>query len=444
MSRLFSYLVNVVYLALLAVLSPWLLYRAACLGKYRQGLSEKFLGRVPVFPKGDRRIWFHAVSVGEVNVLRPLLEQIGRAHPDWHCVLSTTTRTGKELAEQRYPHLNVFYCPLDFSWAVRRAMRRVKPEMLVLTELELWPNLIAAARENGAGVALINGRLSRSSFRGYRRLRPVIRPLLRQLDLIAVQSENYAGRFHALGAKAETIEVTGSMKFDGARLDRDHPRIRELAELAGFGSEDVVFLAGSTQEPEEAMALRTFRELSPRWPELRLVLVPRHPERFESVARLLDASEFPWQRRSELEPGKSPNAGARILLVDTVGELGDWWGTARIALVGGSFGSRGGQNMIEPAAYGAAVSFGPNTRNFRDVVDLLLGAYGAEVVADQPRLTSFVRRCLEAPEEARGMGRVAQTVVQSQLGATERTLALLKEILEKRQSLRNPRPKEAA
>jgi 3-deoxy-D-manno-octulosonic-acid transferase len=441
--RLFSYLVNLVYLALLAILSPWLLFRAVRHGKYRRGWPEKFLGSVPRRPEGKRRLWFHAVSVGEVNVLRPLLEKIAREHPDWECVISTTTRTGKELAEKRYPHLTVFYCPLDFSWAVRRAMRRLRPEMLLLTELELWPNLIAAAGETGAAVALINGRLSHSSFRGYRRLRPVVRPLLRSLDLLSVQSETYAGRFHALGARPETIEVTGSMKFDGARLDRDHPRIRELARLAGFRSDDIVFLAGSTQEPEEAMALETYRLLAPRWPRLRLVLVPRHPERFQAVARLLADSEFPWQRRSELVAGQDPPP-SRILLVDTIGELGDWWGTAHLALVGGSFGRRGGQNMIEPAAYGAAVAFGPNTRNFRDVVTLLLRAEGAQVVHHQQELTDFVRQCLRSPEKAESLGAAAQSLVRQQLGAADRTLESLEKILQNRRLRHNARKKEAA
>lgn len=173
------------------------------------------------------------------------------------------------------------------------------------------------------------------------------------------------------------------------------------------------------------MALATFELLSPRYPRLRLVIVPRHPERFDDVAAMLDHSRLGWQRRSELTAEKEDEQDCRILLVDVVGELGAWWGTAQIALVGGSFGSRGGQNMIEPAAYGAAVSFGPRTRNFRDVVQLMLAADAARVVQDQQEFTAFVEWCLEDPEQARQLGIRAQQLVKQQLGATGRTLQLV-------------------
>jgi 3-deoxy-D-manno-octulosonic-acid transferase len=276
------------------------------------------------------------------------------------------------------------------------------------------------------------------------------------------------------------------MKYDGAQTDRNNPMTRRLAELAGFSSGDIVLLAGSTQEPEEAMALETFRELSHQWPQLRLVVVPRHPDRFEAVAKLLDSSGIPWQRRTarkasdgvavqlppqqaasdgvavedasdgvavELPPqqGRSALSGEtaidspplsplpsplspRILLVDVVGELGAWWGTAQIAFVGGSLGSRGGQNMIEPAAYGAAVSFGPNTWNFRDIVAAMLAEDAAVVIRDGEQFTQFVRRCLEQPDYAAALGNRARRMVLSQLGATEKTQRLLSQLVDARGS----------
>ena len=252
-------------------------------------------------PNSDKKcLWLHAVSVGEVNLLAPLLKMIDGQRPEWECVISTTTTTGMALAKKKYANHTVFYCPLDFSWAVAVAMRRIRPNVLVLAELELWPNLIRAAKRHGAKVAVINGRLGEKSFRGYRRIRPLVAGLLRQIDLLAVQDETYAERFHTW-PRPETIRVTGSMKYDGAQTDRQNPATRRLAALAGFDDEGIVFLAGSTQEPEEAMVLETFRELSPQWPQLRLVLVPRHPDRFEAVASLLDDSGIAWQRRTALE-----------------------------------------------------------------------------------------------------------------------------------------------
>ena len=317
-------------------------------------------------------------------------------------------------------------------------MRRIRPDVLVLAELELWPNLLWAARRPGVRTAVINGRLSEHSFQGYRRIQTIVSRMLARIDLVAVQDESYAERFRAFGARPEAVHVTGSMKYDGAQTDRDNPATRRLAALAGIEPNDIVFLAGSTQEPEELIALDVFRRLSPDWPQLRLIIVPRHPERFETVARMLDASGVAWQRRTGLEVGASPLGGfpakagtptARVLLVDVVGELGAWWGTARIAFVGGSLGSRGGQNMIEPAAYGAAVSFGPRTRNFRDIVATLLARDAAVVVSDGEQLLAFVRDCLLDPAAAAARGQRAAQLVREQLGATERTFRLLRPLV---------------
>jgi 3-deoxy-D-manno-octulosonic-acid transferase len=292
---------------------------------------------------------------------------------------------------------------------------------LVLAELELWPNLIRLAHARGAKLAIVNGRLSERSFSGYRRIRTLMRRLLQRFDLIAAQTDVYARRFLALGARSDSVVSTGSLKFDGARTDRDNPATARLRALAGIAADDVVFLAGSTQEPEERVALDVFRRLNPENPRLRLILVPRHPERFAAVASLLNSSGIRWQRRTD--PDRQPaDPAVRVLLVDVVGELGAWWGAADIGFVGGSLSSRGGQNMIEPAAFGVAVSFGPNTQNFRDIVAALLAAEAAVTVADGQALDNFVRRCLVDPAYAAELGRRARQLVASQLGATVRTL----------------------
>ncbi|HEY3393874.1 MAG TPA: 3-deoxy-D-manno-octulosonic acid transferase [Lacipirellulaceae bacterium] len=463
MFRLLCWLLNVVYVLVLAVCAPLIVWQAMRTGKYREGYREKLLGIVPRRTSDATCVWIHAVSVGEVSLVATLLRELRSAHPDWQFVVSTTSRAGHELARKKYADLAVFYCPLDFSWAVRTAMRRVRPSLLVLAELELWPNLIAAAKRHGARVAIVNGRLSDHSFPRYRRVRPLVARVLEQIDLIAAQNAESAARFRALGAAADRVHATGSLKYDGAQTDRNSPRTAALRQLAAFAHDDIVFLAGSTQEPEEQIAVEIFQGLSADHPRLRLVLVPRHLERFDCVARLLDESHLSWCRRTELEsqrpappgvldakstemrgdsnlslkPPAKPGAAARVLLVDTIGELSAWWGTAQIAFVGGSFGSRGGQNMIEPAAYGAAVAFGPNTWNFRDVVASLLAADAAVVVRDAHALEMFVRRCLDDPAYAAALGTRAKLLVKSQLGATLQTVELIEALFESGREIKN-------
>lgn len=448
---------NLVYVVLLTVFSPLLIYKAVKQGKYRRGFKQKYLGRIPrrrnVLAKANkedlpeiRMLWFHAVSVGEINLLRPLLKLIKETRPNWCCAVSTTSMTGMELAKKLYGNdWSVFYCPLDFSWAVSKAMNRLQPDLLVLAEQELWPNLIGSAKRHRAKVAIINGRFGESGYRRYRWVRRFIAPMLRQIDAIAAQSETYAGWFRQLGASTDSIQITGSMKFDGTRQDRNNPDTLRFRELAEISHDDIVFLAGSTQSPEESFAIECYENLKEDFPKLRLILVPRHPERFDEVAGILDEKAVLWERRSKLnsqffetentetnslEGGSTSKAvRPRILLVDTIGELGAWWGTASVAFVGGSMGTRGGQNMLEPAAYGAAVCFGPNTKNFRDIVDLLLRNDAAKVVHDQREMELFVRRCLEEPDFAAELGNHAKGLVQKQLGATKRTFEMLEMLL---------------
>ena len=424
-----TYLLDLVYVLLLIVISPWFAWQAWRTGKSRRGLAARMSGQIPDRIQQNPCIWLHAVSVGEVNLLQPLIADLEAKFPGYECVVSSTTESGFALAQKKYAPRYVFRCPLDFSWAVRRVLARLQPKLLVLAELELWPNLITLAHRKGVKIAVVNGRLSSHSFRGYRRTGPFARWLLSHIDVLVVQTQEFAQRFRDLGAKEGQIYLAGSLKFDGASTDRDNETTRQLVALAGFTEEDVVFLAGSTQEPEERLALATFQTLAAEHPYLRLVLVPRHPERFDEVADMLDHAGVAWRRRSELQNSESAGKQAPVLLVDSVGELWAWWGSAQIAYVGGSMVAREGQNMIEPAAYGAVVSFGPRTRNFRDVVAALLAADAAIVVQDGQELTRFVRRALEDDEFAANYGRAAQRLVASQLGATQRTADVLSQLL---------------
>lgn len=420
------YFLNFIYLLAITAALPWLLYSAIWKGKYREGYGAKFFGRI-LRREDDRAcVWFHAVSAGEVNLLATLVSRFETACPNASCVISTTTKTGFDLAQKKFGTDRVFYCPLDFSWSTAAAVRRLRPDLLVLAELELWPNLITAVKRQGGQVAVVNGRLSQKSARGYAWIRPWMRRILASVDIVAAQDGESAERFRQLGMLQESVVITGSLKFDGARMDRKNPTTRALSQLAGISPDDIVFLAGSTQAPEELLALESFQKLRTVYPQLRLLLVPRHPERFEEVAQILERANVGWQRRSALETAH-PDPKARILLVDSIGELGFWWGTASIAFVGGSLGSRGGQNMIEPAAYGATVSFGPKTQNFRDIVKRMTKANCCTIVEDGKELTAFVERCLTDRQFVSEQACRARQLVLENQGATDRTVGLLRQ-----------------
>jgi 3-deoxy-D-manno-octulosonic-acid transferase len=262
-----------------------------------------------------------------------------------------------------------------------------------------------------------------------------------------VQTETYAERFVALGAAPETVQVTGSVKFDQVNLDRGNPHTLELKRLFGLRDDETVLIAGSTQSPEDKYILDAYESLKDSCPSLRLIVVPRHQERFEEVAKLIGRRGFPLLRRSEIGQSRqairvagddrreapaneSCDLSRRpVILLDTLGELSACWGLADIAFVGGSFTNRGGQNMIEPAAYGAAVMFGPNTQNFRDVVHLLLAADAARVVPNGASLEPMIREYLDNPEQTMAQGRRARDVVLPQQGATSRTVETLLNLL---------------
>lgn len=415
------HLVNIAYVFVLLLLSPWLLYKALTTGKFRRGIWTKLMGSAVVRQGSERCVWFHGVSVGEIHLLGTIVAGFRRRHPDWQCVISTTTNTGYEEARKRFADLPVFFWPLDFTWAVRRALRRVRPSLVVLAECELWPNFLMLSKRMDIPVAVINGRMSPRSQHRFQKARWLVRRLFARLDLCAVQSTEHAVAFRSLGAT--NVVVTGSVKYDGAGGDRNNPRTRELARLFAIADSDLVWVAGSTQAPEEQVVLDIFRRTRQAHPSIRLLLVPRHKERFDEVAHIVSRSGLPLVRRSRLE---SPVNRDDVILVDTMGELGAVWGLAHIAFVGGSLdGRRGGQNMIEPAAYGAAVLFGPHTWNFKDAVARLMEQGGAIQVMDAANLERQIMRLLADPDARKQLGAHGRRFVLAQQGATDKTLQAL-------------------
>lgn len=428
------YLMNVLYFLILTILSPWLCFKALTTGKYHRGWAARLLGRVAhprLVADGKPVAWFHGVSVGEIHLLRPLIARFRERFPHWRCVVSTTTDTGHAEACKSFPDLAVIDWPLDFTWAVRTALARVQPGLVVLAEGEVWPNFVRLASGAGVRMAIVNGRMSPRSAARFGTLRHIARSVFARLDLVAAQTEEFRKHYATLGATE--VVATGNIKYDGVQTDRGNARTRAMGELFGVWPGETVWVAGSTQEPEERLCIEIYARARQRFPRLRLVLVPRHPERFDAVAALLAQSGLPFVRRSRLEPGLVPSSGT-VILGDSMGELSAIWGLANIAFVGGSLdGKRGGQNMIEPAAYGAAVLFGPHTWNFKDTVTNLLRQQAAVQVADGAALEVEVLRLLGDAVGREKLGRAARQFVLSQQGATARTLEALAALIEPHQ-----------
>jgi 3-deoxy-D-manno-octulosonic-acid transferase len=285
-------------------------------------------------------------------------------------------------------------------------------------------------------VVVINGRLSERSAQRYQKFAWITRNAFKRLSWVGCQDQACRDRFAACGSDGSRLTVTGSMKFDNAVRSRDSIETQRCAEWAGVDPWHRVWVVGSTQVGEESMALRIYKELRIAFPELRMILVPRHAERFDCVASEIEQSGFVAHRRScddSLHFKEWTNE--RVILIDTIGELKHWWGVCHIATVGGSFGNRGGQNMLEPAGFGAAVSFGPNTKNFAEIANRLLEARGAVRVQDEGELRQFVGQCLNDQPSADDLGRAAREVVQTHLGATDRTVASLLRVINERQSV---------
>lgn len=446
-------LLDLLYLLALVALSPWLVWRAVMTGRYRQNVLVKLSGQVRIHnPRQRPVVWFHAVSVGEVHLLGTLIPAFRQRHPDWLIVISSTTDTGLAEARKRFHDHPVIAWPFDFSWAVATALDAIVPSLVVLVESELWPNFLAAADRRKIPVVVVNARLSPRSFRRWQRMGCLThRFFFRYVTRWAVQDADYAARLEQLGVPADRLSVTGSIKYDGAAAP---PRAKtmHLAKLLGMGmgqpataprlpdrvaaqqpSRDdsprpLVWLAGSTHPPEEAIVLEVFTRLRGRFPQLRLILVPRHPDRFEEVARLLESSDWLYVRRSRIDaPLKEMPP---VVLLDSVGELGAAWGLADVGFTGGSLdGVRGGQSMIEPAGSGVPCVFGPHVWNFRDAAQRLVEAGGAVMIHHLDELEAELAKLLGDSQLRQRLGQAARELVERQQGATSRTLDVLDEVI---------------
>jgi 3-deoxy-D-manno-octulosonic-acid transferase len=422
---------NLALLAALVVGAPWWLWRMATTHKYREGLAER-LGTVPArfaaLGREQPLIWLHAVSVGEVLAASRLIDELDRAFPEHRLVISTTTRTGQELARERFGRDRVFYCPLDLPWAVRVYLKALQPRLLILAETEFWPNLLSGCFRRGIPVAVVNARISDRSWPRYRLLRRLWRPFLSRLSRVLAQSETDAERLKTIGCLPERVSVTGNLKFD-VRAVEEAEATRQMKALA----HDLrLVVAGSTLEGEEAALLEAWPKLLEADPQLALVLAPRHPERFEVVAALLDNSGFPWVKRSDWSSQAAgtlkPLNPSQIVLLDTIGELASVYSLAAVAFIGGSLIPAGGHNPLEPAQFGVPVVMGPHYANFRAITDDLR-AHNAIRIAAKEELAEILIELLRDRIAAAEIGERARQVFVQQAGATMRCVDALRELL---------------
>ncbi|ACL71578.1 Three-deoxy-D-manno-octulosonic-acid transferase domain protein [Thioalkalivibrio sulfidiphilus HL-EbGr7] len=386
-----------------------LLWRARRNPEYRRRWGERFA----VGPRLDAapRLWVHAVSVGEVVAAVPLVRALMARFPDHRILVTTTTPTGSaELRRRLGETVEHRYLPLDLPHLMRGLVRAVRPRLLVVMETELWPNLFAACRRQGVPVMLVNGRLSARSFQGYRRIRPLVAEALGAVTALAARSEEDAERFIGLGARPERVRVTGNLKYD-LELPAGGEGIKPLTRPA--------WIAASTHEGEDARLLAVHGRILERVPDALLILVPRHPERFEAVAELCRAVGMPAARRSR---GERPGPATRVWLGDTMGELPELFPLARVAFMGGSLVPTGGHNPLEAAAHGLPVLTGPHVFNFREVFDALVQAGGAEVVGDEASLAERLIALLNDEAERSRRGEAAARVVQENRGAVARVV----------------------
>ncbi|MEE8469429.1 MAG: 3-deoxy-D-manno-octulosonic acid transferase [Planctomycetota bacterium] len=410
-------------LALLAT-SPWWLVRCLFDREFCAMVKGRLTLTLPELPPpGERpRVLVHGVSVGEVKASQSIVRAL---EADYDVVVSASTNTGMQVARQLYPELPVVRFPIDHMLFVSRFLLRVSPALVVLMELEIWPNFLRKANRRGIPVAILSGRITEKSFQNYKKFGSTL-PQFNRITVFGAQDERYAERFRNLARSAERVVVTGNVKVDGLRsgpVPHD-TRFRELQRLAGSAPGQPVLVAGSTHEPEEVWVHGAFLEGAPG---ARVILVPRHPERGASVVDALAARGARAQRLTDLRAGRERPDPQRPLVVDTIGELERIYGLADLVFVGGSLVPHGGQNMLEPAAQGCPVLYGPHVDNFAQEAALLEDAGGARRVADAAHLARAVQELLADPAARDRMAQAGVRAVEDQKGATARTLKVLSE-----------------
>ncbi len=425
------FLYNILFTVFFVFSSPYYFMRMRRRGHWRKDFAQRFGwfdGKLKQAITNRHTLWMHAVSVGEVNVCTQLIRALEPRMPNLKIVVSTTTTTGMGELQRKLPsHISRIYYPIDSRGCVSRALGTIHPEAIVLVEAEIWPNFLWRARALGKPVFLVNARLSERSYRGYRRFGFLFRRLFASFAGIGAQNEADAARLRELGCRPEAVQIVGSLKFDAAKLDErrllDVPAM--LLQL-GVPSGARLLVGGSTHAGEEAILAEQFLRLRARFPDLFLVLVPRHFERSREVGKELQAKGVRFAYRNEISASTQLHANEiDCLVVNTTGELRYFYEHAALIFVGKSLTAEGGQNPIEPGALGKAMVFGPNMQNFADIAGSFLAQEGAVQVRDARELERVLGDLLADNARREELGRNALKVVHANLGAIDRTVDMI-------------------
>ncbi len=428
-------LYNLTLLAGFVLVAPYYAFKILVAGKYRRSIGQK-LGVIPAETtsalEGRPRIWVHAVSVGEVTAAAPIVAALRGKLPRACILLSTGTETGQAMARELVPHATArMYFPIDLPWIVKRVIGKVDPDIVVLTETELWPNFLRVCSKRGIPAVMVNGRISPRSFRRYSRTSFFWEGVLASILEIGVISAVDAERIRAIGAPPQKVRVMGNAKYDSLASRVSGEAWSLKAAQLKVGADTLVLVAGSTHEGEEAVVLKVYRELLREWPGLRLILVPRHPERGAAVRDLAAQEGHAGILMSEIRAGRVPRN--EVVVVDVIGELFALYSLATVVYCGGSLVPKGGQNILEPAAWGKVVFYGPSMEDFMGEKALLEEAGAGVCVRGERELFEGMQKILSDPAELRRRGAEGQRVVLSSRGAAERYAAMIVRALGSRQ-----------
>jgi len=426
-------LYNLLLLLSVLFLVPYYLLRGLRFGKSRRGIRERLGFYSPeqlAVIQSRRTIWIHAVSVGETRAAMPLIRQLHSQYPEFQILVTNVTETGHAIAMKvKEVDLCLFF-PFDFPSAVRKALNTIKPELIIIVETELWPNFIRLADQSEIPLALVNGRISDRSFPRYRLIRFFLKPILETFSVLCMQSQVDAERISVLGAPDRRVENTGNLKFDYELKNVSAEEIKQRKTHYRLPETVTIFVAGSTHAGEEKQLLEAYRQISSQIKQkLILVLIPRRPERKREVVALLKELKFQYRLRSSLKEGDSLLSAGEVLLVDTLGEVLDFYSIADLVFVGGSLVPTGGHNLLEAALLAKPVIFGPHIYNFKEISAKMIRAGAGAKVIDQRGLVRQSVTLLNDPPYCRAMGEAGRSLIAENAGTTERTMRHIAKLL---------------